>query len=532
MLARIWRSLILSSVSISTLLTCYGASAACLVVSGIDYDYNDALLWASRYLGEKHNVEYRRQHWMTLPKGTRIMAWQTAQATVAGKTCTIFASWQDLAKFLNDPPAEFWPELVAPALLIYQGTHGVPGGEAHCNDGEYILGRHILDAMRAIHNNEYYQHHQIAVLVDSCYSGDLLRKLILAHTREKTDLQRLCLVTSSAFGHVSYQGEEFYRLVADLTPGEDISLLQRFKDWSIKKNKRAMISASPFDSLGLTAPVLEDFALPATATFLEHMAQILEQDARESDELKYLAAFYHLTPAQDKQDIYEIDQGRYFSLADQDTFYFQQFQIRFYIEDLIKRLQEDQRSWRLWKKKIHDPAHEWVMSAAQEFLAVLVSGLRSDQQWRGELINYYRLQELFTEAWQSSFPVTDVPPVDFKHPTDPATALDHLIANLPWAPPTKALREDLRMQARLERWDRQSPFRGYRVWKKNATAASLTQMAQIILQGRLRHVPLAEDAANTLARVGRYLLDHLPTEISEADYIRWQACQNFNFKDL
>ena len=511
-------------------------AALCVVVSGIDYDHNDALVWSQQYLGEKHNVAWRRQHWTELPHGTMIMSPHKAVATVAGKTCTIFASWRDLVAFLNDPPDEFRAELAHAALLIYQGTHGVPGGEAHCNDGEYILGRQIIAALRQIHNLEYLQHHHIAVLVDSCFSGDLLRKLLLVHARETEDLKRVCMVTSSSFGQESYQGAKFYELLARVRPGEDISLLQHFKAWfpqeDSRQHRNALISAGYFDYLGLTEEVLYDFALPPTQDFLRKMAVILEQDARETGEVKYLKAFYHLTAAQDKSDIYVLNDGQAFSWEDQNTFYFQQFQTRFYIEDLIKRLQEGQRAWRQWKKQLHDVAQEWVMSAAQEFLAVVVSGLRNDQQMRGELINYYRLQELVYEAWSNTLPANALPPVNFAHPDDAARVLAHLTQDLPLAPPSAALPAALRMQARLARWNQIAPFAERRVWEKNATDASLTQMAQIILQGRLQSVPLAAAAANTLAQVSWYLLNHSPEFIGEGDYNRLQACAAFNFKDI
>ena len=525
------------------------ADASCLVVSGLDYDYNDALEWSSPYLGNKKNVTWRRQHLMTLPRGTSIMAWQTATYQAAGQRCTIFASWGDLIKFLNDPPDEFQEELTHQSLLIYQGTHGVPGGEAHCNDGEYILGRDILAAIRTIHNMEKFQHHHLAVLVDSCYSGDLLRKMLLAQALEKEDLKRLCLVTSSSFGQTSYQGEAFYRLVKDVDAGENVSLMGRFKQWS--PGKHGMISGGYFDYLGLTPAVLERYEYEPTAQFLDKLAQTLEQAVQAKAQaapshflpltdptLRDVQAFYAMAACQEKLDVFDVEQGAYLSWEDRGSFYERQLKTRFYIEDLIKRIQEVQKAWRVWKKGIHELAQEWMLKAIQEFTAELISGLRDDQQRRGEWINYYRLQDLWQELYDESLPFRWMPPHAGDHGGQtPAKIWEALVFDLPLAPCSTALDDYWRWQTMIGRWDQQTPLEVRRWWHHQKTPVAQAQLAQIILQGRLHNQKAAEYAAQTLAHASRFLLQgglaaESAAQLSAGDYQRYQACQNFNFADL
>ena len=469
------------------------------------------------------------------------MAWQTATYQVAGKDCTIFASWGDLIKFLQDPPDEFREGLAHQSLLIYQGTHGVPGGEAHCNDGEYILGRHIIDAIRTIHNMESFQHHHLAVAVDACYSGDLLRKMLLAQALESEDLKRLCLVTSSSFGQASYQGEEFYRLVKDVAPGEDLSLQARFRQWS--PGRHGMISGGFYDYLGLTPAVLENFAEQPTFNFLRNLALVLEQAVRakaaggrlslDDPVLRDLQAFYAGAACLTKLDVFDIEQGVTLTLADQGNYFYQQLKTRFYIEDLIARIQLAQKAWRVWKKGRHELAEEWMLPAMQEFTANLIAALRDDQQRRGEWINYYRWRELWQEHYAELRPFRWMPPTTQHGWQTPEQMWEDLIFDLPTAPRSSALDDFWHLQAKIARWDQRSPFAGFKWWQQQASVAGNTQLAQIILQGRLHNQKLAESIAQTLAHASQFLLN-LPARpaLSPQDFNRQQACEDFNFADL
>lgn len=55
-------------------------------------------------------------------------------------------------------------------ILIAQGAHGEPGGNALCNNGQ-ITGNEILYNLRALSLD-----HPVAAFIHSCYSGDLIQK--------------------------------------------------------------------------------------------------------------------------------------------------------------------------------------------------------------------------------------------------------------------------------------------------------------------------------------------------------------------
>jgi hypothetical protein len=152
--------------------------------------------------------------------------------------CISFDSWDQADAYLRGKTTRKPRLKPGEDLLIIQAAHGGPGGSASCNAGD-VSGEEILSKLES-----YQNRYRVGAIIRSCYSGDLiLGKLKRDGRGNQKNLDRLCLVTSSAPGRVSYGGQ-----IAEAP--EQISDSRDLEKWATLND--AMISSSAWDSAGVT----------------------------------------------------------------------------------------------------------------------------------------------------------------------------------------------------------------------------------------------------------------------------------------
>ncbi len=113
---------------------------------------------------------------------------------IGNHNCTIVDGWTEavlIAEML--PPGD---------LLIVQGTHGGSDGTFACNSGDATADEVLTNL------NRLSKRHKVGAAIDSCFSGEIMRKKLIADVGEETkNLENLCLVTSSQLGRITYGGK-------------------------------------------------------------------------------------------------------------------------------------------------------------------------------------------------------------------------------------------------------------------------------------------------------------------------------------
>lgn len=112
-----------------------------------------------------------------------------------GEPCHFFDSWEDLEAHYQQEFQKLDPK--TNQFFVVQVGHGDKGGKIQCNKkiGESHLedGEKILTVLRKMSKN-----HQVGSVLNSCYSGDVLKAKILTDEHRPLDeLQNLCLATVS-----------------------------------------------------------------------------------------------------------------------------------------------------------------------------------------------------------------------------------------------------------------------------------------------------------------------------------------------
>lgn len=149
--------------------------------------------------------------------------------------CKVFDSWELADAYVAKLPA-------GGELLVVQGAHGDAGGNATCNASD-VTGDQILGYL-----DKFTTKFKVGSIIDSCYSGDLLKKKLIDDAdKNKTaeQLQKLCLITTSAPGKVSY-GTDF---LTDLTKKDQSGVdLENI----LLKYSGIYSTAAAWDSVGVT----------------------------------------------------------------------------------------------------------------------------------------------------------------------------------------------------------------------------------------------------------------------------------------
>ncbi len=167
----------------------------CLVVSGLKHDSNDA------FISKKILVP--------------------SKSVVAGKECKIFESWTELQKYTDETKG------LGPDLLIIQGAHG--GLNYELNDVTFSCDAETATADGVlIYLSTLSQKYQVGAVINSCYSGEMMRKKLINDQLGDISDQNLCLYTSSTIGRTSYSDDkDFLSQLETVKPGqtmEDIFL--------------------------------------------------------------------------------------------------------------------------------------------------------------------------------------------------------------------------------------------------------------------------------------------------------------------
>ena len=182
----------------------------CIIISGVEKDHNNAFAGQFFYKEEKP----------------------------AGKfTCKIFNSWKEADEFIKASKLNNGDD-----LLIIQGAHGSPGGGASCN-ADSITGEEIHSYLK-----QYQAKYQVGAILDSCYSGDVLKlKLKEDELESHSKLEYLCLITSSDFNTVAYGDFGVRKLFEEEGKNVKGKSLQQIYG----ANSRSLISSAAWSSIGV-----------------------------------------------------------------------------------------------------------------------------------------------------------------------------------------------------------------------------------------------------------------------------------------
>jgi hypothetical protein len=198
------------------LLSSYSLFAAeCVVISGIKNDWNGAF--------SDRNV--------LNPKTSMI----------AGKKCKVLDGWKELDAYVTSMNLK-----VGSDLMIVLGAHGgsreVAGKkivEFSCNI-DAPNANQVMDELEKLSKT-----YKVGAVVDSCYSGDIMRKKIIRDHGNPSLADNLCLYTSSSMGRVTFKADN-----------DPLSLLEKAKagdtiEDMFLQTDAGMISSAAWEEVGV-----------------------------------------------------------------------------------------------------------------------------------------------------------------------------------------------------------------------------------------------------------------------------------------
>lgn len=185
-------------------------AAECLVVSGLEKDTEHA------FVGQK--------------------IFTAEVSAIAGKKCHVFNNWKELSAFAQSRPK-------GSELLIAQGAHGMKTDEGEvrfdCNAGTPSAD----EVLKSLQNLS--QSYKVAAVIQSCYSGEIMKKKLIQDHLQNDGLENLCLYTSSSVGRVSTGSqEEMAKLLEGAKAGDTLEDL-------FMKTRAGMISSAAWEEVGL-----------------------------------------------------------------------------------------------------------------------------------------------------------------------------------------------------------------------------------------------------------------------------------------
>lgn len=198
-------TLIIHSISVAQVGNTPSEKKMCIVISGAQNDFNGAL-----------DYQLFRQ-----------------KTKVGSFDCIVKNSWAE-AK------AHVAANLVKGSqLLLIQGAHGGRDGSYHLNAGQYPKEEVLKDL------NFLAKDYKVGAVINSCFSGNLLKDKLLEDDAAGVASDQLCLLTTSSFGRISYK--MMYDLADQITSapaGIDLN--------SIYLSSRAgLTSAAAWNEIGL-----------------------------------------------------------------------------------------------------------------------------------------------------------------------------------------------------------------------------------------------------------------------------------------
>ena len=179
----------------------------CVIISGMNRDWNGA--FKEEHLGKDRDF-------------------------INGFQCKTVNSWKEADDYILTLKK-------GEQLLIIQESHGGSGGSALCNAGD-VEPDEILSYM-----NKYQKKFQVGVIMNSCFSADLIKKKLAmdANQGHQKELENLCIVAASPFG------KEAFGTISDwtLNPGDNLEMVAL-------RQPRVTITSSAWDSSGITRFIL------------------------------------------------------------------------------------------------------------------------------------------------------------------------------------------------------------------------------------------------------------------------------------
>jgi len=173
-----------------------------------------------------------------------------ATRSIAGKACKYVNNWAELMYYCRSSKAGLKP---GESLVIYQSAHGSPGGNAIVNrsaSSEGDSGNEIYSDLQIL-----AQKHRVYFAASSCYSGDIIGKLLMDN-RSNTgnpSIDNLCVATASSFGQVDTDvlGEDSVN-AGLIEAKRNTNAEAAFQAGLADVNVGGLISSAAWDSSGLT----------------------------------------------------------------------------------------------------------------------------------------------------------------------------------------------------------------------------------------------------------------------------------------
>lgn len=161
--------------------------------------------------------------------GARFEASRTEKGSKIGQfNCKGFDSWADADAYLKSSNLQKGEQ-----VLFVQYAHGSPGGDSALNAGN-ISGASIKGYLE-----RYSKDYRVGALLVTCYSGDILKSMVIDQYRNSSANENLCLLPASPLGEVG--------LSFDPLDNRGASLTETF----LNNNFQFLTSAIPFSELGL-----------------------------------------------------------------------------------------------------------------------------------------------------------------------------------------------------------------------------------------------------------------------------------------
>lgn len=152
---------------------------------------------------------------------------------VAGVDCKVFGNWSEAVNYAKTNLKK------EGKLLVVQGAHGDNDGTYDLNDGKissHEIYTHLKDLSQTFH---------VGSVIHSCFSASIMNEKLMDDEESQNRLDKLCLVSSSSFGRVTYSHKnDIIQNLLRLKPGENL-------EQPFIHNRGGVISSAPWSDIGL-----------------------------------------------------------------------------------------------------------------------------------------------------------------------------------------------------------------------------------------------------------------------------------------
>lgn len=132
------------------------------------------------------------------------------QVQVGGRNCQIVDGWNEALALAETLPKDS-------DLLLVQGAHGYKDATFACNSGD-VSADEVLSHLEALSKK-----HKLGAVIHSCFSGEVMRKKLMKDQFAPEGLEKMCLVTSSQFGRLTYaHSKDMASQLEEAKPGQTL----------------------------------------------------------------------------------------------------------------------------------------------------------------------------------------------------------------------------------------------------------------------------------------------------------------------